>query len=163
RDESSATPDVETYRAVLPSLMTTQGMLIGISSPYRRSGLPHTMFRDPFGKASADVLVVKGGSTTFNPTLAAEEVAAARKDDPEAALAEWDAEFRSDLAALLGDAVIDAAIDYGRPLELPPDAKYSYRCFVDASAGRHDAFTICIGHTEGPKGSERFVADVIRG
>ena len=30
RDETTATPDVETYRAVLPSLATTNGMLIGI-------------------------------------------------------------------------------------------------------------------------------------
>jgi phage terminase large subunit-like protein len=33
RDETSAQPDVETYTAVLPSLATTNGMLIGISSP----------------------------------------------------------------------------------------------------------------------------------
>jgi hypothetical protein len=37
RDDSSATPDAEVYSAVLPSLATTDGMLIGISSPYRNS------------------------------------------------------------------------------------------------------------------------------
>ena len=36
RDESTATPDTETYTAVLPSLATTNGMLIGISTPYRK-------------------------------------------------------------------------------------------------------------------------------
>jgi hypothetical protein len=34
-----------------------------------------------------------------------------------------------------------------------------YVTFVDASAGRHDAFTICCAHREG----ERVVADVVRG
>src|SRR5262249_34226458 len=32
RDETSSMPDVETYTAVLPSLATTNGMLIGIST-----------------------------------------------------------------------------------------------------------------------------------
>ena len=39
RDSESALPDVETYRAILPSLVTTNGMLIGISRPYRKTGL----------------------------------------------------------------------------------------------------------------------------
>jgi hypothetical protein len=33
RDETSSMPDVETYRALLPALATTGGMLIGISTP----------------------------------------------------------------------------------------------------------------------------------
>jgi hypothetical protein len=39
RDDSTATPDSEVYTAVLPALLTTNGMLVGISSPYRRVGL----------------------------------------------------------------------------------------------------------------------------
>ena len=34
RDENSVTPDVQVYRAVLPSLATTNGILIGISTPF---------------------------------------------------------------------------------------------------------------------------------
>ncbi|MEI9899644.1 MAG: hypothetical protein WDN31_05280 [Hyphomicrobium sp.] len=52
------------------------------------------------------------------------------------------------------------AIDYGRPLELPPRPGITYSAFVDASAGRHDAFCVCIGHKEE---GIRFVADVVRG
>jgi hypothetical protein len=59
--------------------------------------------------------------------------------------------------------VIDDTIDYGRPLELPPRFGRRYHCFVDASAGRHDSFALCIGHLEGAKGEETFVADVVRG
>ena len=44
RDETSATPDVEVYRAVLPALATTGGMLIGISTPYRKVGLLYQKF-----------------------------------------------------------------------------------------------------------------------
>jgi phage terminase large subunit-like protein len=39
RSEESAVPDVEVYRAVMPSLVASGGMLIGISTPYRRHGI----------------------------------------------------------------------------------------------------------------------------
>ena len=67
--------------------------------------------------------------------------------------------FSNDLSQYLDDATIDAAIQHGRPPELPPVAGVNYHAFIDASAGRHDAFTICIGHRDG----EHFTADVIRG
>ena len=59
---------------------------------------------------------------------------------------------RGDLSAFLSDELIDAAIEHGRPLELPP-RKFRYAAFVDPSGGRHDAFTICIGHKEADAGS----------
>ena len=105
------------------------------------------------------MLVVAGPSIAFNPTLNAGMLEAARLADPEAAVSEWLGGFRSDLAAFLDDATIEAAVDRSRPLELPPRAGFNYFAFVDASAGRHDAFTICIAHAEG----QRVVADVVRG
>ena len=59
RDEASATPDVETYRAVMPSLVASNGMLIGISTPYRRTGLLYAKHRDHFGVEGDDVLAVE--------------------------------------------------------------------------------------------------------
>jgi hypothetical protein len=72
RDESTATPDTEVYTAVLPSLATTDGMLVGISTPYRKTGLLHSKWRDHFGVDSDDVLVVQGASRVLTqrcPTL----------------------------------------------------------------------------------------------
>jgi hypothetical protein len=158
RDESSAVPDLEVYRAVKPSLIRTGGMLIGISTPYRKVGLLYQKHRDHFGADGDDVLVVQGPSTAFNPTLAQADVDAAINADPEGASAEWEATFRSDLSAFLDEATIEAAVDRDRPLELPP-RDHQYSAFVDPSGGRHDAFTICIGHEE----DESFVADVVRG
>lgn len=158
RDEASASPDLEVYRAVLPALATTGGMLIGISSPYRRVGILHQKHRDHFGK-DGDVLVIQAATATLNPTIDTGIIIRAEASDPESAKAEWGAQFRSDLSSLLDDAAIDAAIDYGRPAELPPRKGITYHAFTDASAGRHDAFTLCIGHVE----DGRFIADVIRG
>jgi hypothetical protein len=159
RDETGANPDLEVYRAVIPALMTTNGMLIGISSPYRRRGLLHDRHRDFFGKDSDDILVVQGASTTFNSTLDQGFIERAREADPEASRSEFDAQFRTDLTALLEDELIDAAIEHSRPIELPPRSDVSYMAFTDASAGRHDSFCIGIGHREG----DRVIADVVRG
>jgi hypothetical protein len=134
-------------------------MLIAISSPYRRAGLLYTKHRDHYDRDNADVLVVKGATVAFNPTIDLRAIERARESDPQAALSEWDAEWRQDLQQFLDDATIDAAINYSRPPELPPLPDVSCKIFIDASGGRHDAFTIAIAHREG----DRIVADVIRG
>ena len=162
RDETSLMPDLETYTAVLPGLATTNGMLIGISTPYRKLGLLYQKHRDHFGVDGDDVLVVQGSSLTFNSaTLSDAAVAAQRAADPTAADAEWDAIFRTDIGAFLDDELIDRAIDYGRPLELPPQDGVVYRAFVDSSGGAvgGDAYALGIGHLEG----ENYVTDVVRG
>jgi hypothetical protein len=158
RDETSATPDVEVYRAVMPSLVNG-GMLVGISTPYRKLGLLHQKHRDHFGQ-DGDVLVVQGASRSFNPSLSEAAIAAQRAADPTAALSEWDAEFRSDIGAFLDDDLIDGAVAHGRPLELPPLNGVQYRAFTDASGGvGADAYTLAIGHMDG----ECCVADLVRG
>jgi hypothetical protein len=55
--------------------------------------------------------------------------------DPEAARAEWEAEFRTDRSNLFDEQVIEDAVDDGHPLELPPPG-LKYFAFTDASAGR---------------------------
>ena len=159
RDEASAYPDTELYRALLPALATTGGMLVGISTPYRKVGLLYQKHRDCFGVDDPNVLVVAGPSQAFNPTLDPRVIARAIASDPEGARAEWEAEFRADIAAFLDDESINAAVDPARPLELPPRPGIEYRAFCDASGGRHDAYTIAIGHLEG----EHCICDALRG
>jgi hypothetical protein len=159
-DDTSASPDTETYSAILPSLATVDGLLVSISSAYRKTGLMYTKHRDFFGVDSDDTLVVSGTSQQFNPTLDGSVIAAQRAADPVAARSEWDSEFRADLATYLDDELIERAIDHGRPLELPPQPGIYYKCFVDSSGGSgHDAYTIAIGHKEG----DRYIIDLVRG
>lgn len=159
RDETSAAPDVESYRACIPSLAEKGGIWIGISSGYRKLGLLYTKWRDHFGQAGNDVLVIQGSTAQFNPTFSRKTIDKAKAADPEAAESEWMGGFRNDISAFLDDATIDAAINASRPLELPPREGFAYQAFVDVSGGRHDAYTICVGHREG----DQFIADVIRG
>src|SRR6516164_42385 len=160
RDESSASPDVEVYRATLPSLATTNGMLIGISTPYRKLGLLYQKHRDHFGQDGDDVLVVQGRSQIFNPTLADSVIAAQREADPAGAVSEWDALFRADISTWLDDASIDRAIELGRPLELPPQPGITYKAFTDASGGvGADSYTLSIAHKE----NNLCITDLVRG
>ena len=69
RDETSAQPDVEIFRACAPALAASDGMWVGISTGYRKLGLLYQKWRDHFGQNSDEVLVVQGDSATFNPTL----------------------------------------------------------------------------------------------
>jgi hypothetical protein len=158
KDEDSTTPDIETYNAVLPGLVTLPGaMQVGISTPYRRSGLLFDRFRRHYGKPHDDALVVKGPSAVFNPTLPQSVIDAALERDPEAAAAEWLAEWRSDLADFVSRDVVDAATVAGR-FELPPVSGISYAAFADPSGGSSDAMTLAIGHSDG----HRVVIDAIR-
>jgi hypothetical protein len=160
RSEDSAQPDHEVFSAVLPSLVTTGGLLVGISTTYRRAGLLHAKFRDHYGQDSDDVLVVKGSTLQFNRTLDPAAVDAMKLADPAAAASEWMGEFRDDLSSFLDDQMIEDAIDRDRPLELPPKPGVIYRAFCDASGGAAggDAYAVCVGHKEG----DRFIVDVVR-
>jgi Phage Terminase len=160
KDETSATPDIEMYRAVMPALATTRGMLIGISTPYRKFGLLHQKHRDHFGIDDDGVLVVQGASKVFNPSLDDAVIDAQRAADPTSASAEWDAEFRADIATFLDDELIDRAVEHDRPLELPPAEGVVYQAFTDPSGGvGSDSYTVAIGH----KAGDRLITDVCRG
>jgi hypothetical protein len=79
--------------------------------------------------------------------------------DPEAARSEWQAEFRSCWTTPSSRMPSTTPARWSCP-RATTDVIH---CFVDASAGRHDAFSCAIGHCEGNKGEETWVCDVIRG
>ena len=157
RNDSSATPDKETYRAAIPALATTDGLLIGFSSPYSKRGLLYEKYRKHDGQCD-DVLVVQGATTDFNPTLNTRIIEEALQDDPEAAQAEWLGQFRNDVEAFVSREVIESLMR-SSPLELPYDNQYSYFSFVDSAGGGQDEFTMAIGHME----KNTVVVDLVRG
>jgi hypothetical protein len=120
RDETSATPDAEIYTSVLPALLTTNGMLVGISTGYRRVGLLYQKHRDYFGVTSDDTLVVQGSTIRFNQTLDEAALAAQRAADPAAASSEWDGGFRDDIASFLDDELIELRSSTAAPWSYRP-------------------------------------------
>ena len=156
RSDESANPDREIINALRPAMATLGGKLIALSSPYAKRGALWDTYRRHYGKPGS-ILVAQAPTRTMNPSLPERVINEAMERDPEAARAEYMAEFRSDLETFLLREVVDAAVRTG-PLELPFDRAHRYFAFVDPAGGGVDEFTLAIGHKE----AEDTVVDVLR-
>jgi hypothetical protein len=157
RSDDSANPDREILKALRPSLATTGGPLIAISSPHAKRGELYGTFKRHFGAAGHPlILVAKAASRTMNPTLPQRVIDRATEEDPEAASAEYGAEFRGDIEIFVGREAIEACVAKGVSVRSPlPGVRYFG--FADPSGGSNDAMTLAIGHREG----ERVVLDCV--
>lgn len=159
RDENTTNPDDEVYKALKPATATIPGaIIIGISSPYRKSGLLYKKYRDHYGK-NGDVLVIKAPSLKLNPTIDPTIIDDAVAEDAEAASAEWLGEFRNDIAAYLTREAVEAVVT-PRCIERPRVPGTVYTAFVDPSGGMNDSMTMAIAHRD--HASEIAVLDLIR-
>jgi hypothetical protein len=150
KDETSVTPDEEVYRAVGPGLARVPGsILIGISSPYRKSGLLYRKFQKHYGANDDDVLVIRAPSRLLNPTLDETDIERRIADDPAAARAEWLAEWRDDIAGWLPYETIEAAVDKNVTVRAPQKGRFKYHAAIDPSGGAKDSFTAAVAHAEG--------------
>jgi hypothetical protein len=157
RDDTSANPDREVYVALQPALARMPGsILVGISSPYRQSGLLFDKYREHFGKAGDDVLIIQAPTLVMNSTFPQAEVDRAYRDDPISASAEYGAEFRSDVGAFLDRELVESLVEPGR-MYRPPIPGVRYVGFVDPSGARHDSFTAAVAHAD----EGRMVLDLI--
>lgn len=156
QSDESANPDVELYRAVLPALAQSGGMLLSITTPYAKRGLAYEKWRQHYGK-DGDVLVVQGATRDFNPTIDRRIVDEAVAADPEGAESEWLGRFRQDIEAFLQRETVEAAVRPD-PLERPYDRACRYGAFADPSGGGADEFSLAVGHRDG----EAVVVDALR-
>ncbi len=157
RTEESANPAGEVLAALRPGLSTTNGLLLGISSPYSKSGALYEAFREHYGKPNSPVLIWKATSREMNPTLSSLVVQAALLRDRAAASSEYLGEFRDDIGGFLSIEEIERAVIRGRTL-LPFIEGLKYKAFCDPSGGRNDSMVLAIAHTE----KDRAVLDLVR-
>jgi hypothetical protein len=147
-DESSANPDIEIMRAVRPGMASIPGsILLLASSPYAKKGELYNAFRRHYGKDDARVLVWKSDTATMNPKIDPAIIAEAYESDPEAARAEYGAEFRDDLADFVTREIVDSVTMLGRH-ELPACPGIQYSAFCDPSGGISDSMTLAVGHLQ---------------
>lgn len=158
RSTENVPVDTEMLRAVRPTLATTGGKLIVLSSPYAQTGALHDLHRKHFGRAGS-VLVWTGTAPEMNPTLPADYLERMAQDDPEAYRSEVLGEFRAGVSTFLDpEAIADCVADGVK--ERLPVQDVTYYAAVDASGGRRDAFTLAIAHrTSDRKGA---VLDLVR-
>jgi hypothetical protein len=158
--DNSANPDAEILNAVRPGLATTGGPLFMISSPYARRGELWKTFNKHFN-ADGDpaILVARGSSRDFNPSLKQSVIDRAMERDPASASAEYMAEFRKDIEAFIShEAVANCYLP--NVYERPPRANVRYHAFTDPSGGSSDSFALSIGHIDYSK--QVVVVDAIR-
>jgi hypothetical protein len=85
RSDDSANPDKEILKALRPSLATTGGPLICISSPHAKRGELYSTFKRHYGPGGDPlILVAKAPSRTMNPSLSQRVIDRAVEADPEA-------------------------------------------------------------------------------
>jgi hypothetical protein len=149
RDESSSAPDEELYRAITPALasLAPGSMIIGISSPYRKSGLLFKKFKQHFGQ-DGEVLIIQAPTRTLNPTIPQELIDREIAEDPAAKRAEYLAEWRDDIGGWLAIETIEAAVDRGVAVRPPSHFHNTYVAGADPSGGSKDSFTAAISHNE---------------
>jgi hypothetical protein len=157
RSDDSANPDKEILKALRPSLATTGGPLICISSPHAKRGELYGTFRRHYGAGGHPlILVAKAPSWVMNPTFPQRVLDRAKEEDPEAASAEYGAEFRGDLEVFVNREAIEACVSVGVIVRAPLSG-VGYFGFVDPSGGSNDSMTMAIAHREG----QRIVLDYV--
>lgn len=136
---------LEVLRALRPAMATQpDAMLLIISTVYSQQGPFFEAYRAHFGVADPLVLFALATSQQLNPTLPDEFIQAELARDPAAASAEYLSVFRSDLAAFLDAALIDA-VTRASPRELPhlthspTGGPVTHYLGLDVSGGRGDA------------------------
>jgi hypothetical protein len=147
--DDSAQPDTEVLNALRPAMASVpNALLLVISSPYARRGELWRAFREHHGGESDDVLVLRGATPDLNPTIAAEVVDRAYREDPARAAAEYGAQFRTDVEGFLSREAVDAAAVPGRRA-FPPVSGISYVGFLDFAGGSgQDSAALAVAHAE---------------
>jgi hypothetical protein len=159
QSEEARLSDTELIRSIRPSLLTTRGLLLAISTKYRTRGWAYTTWKKHFGNDKSRILVIDAPSRLLNPTLSEQDIEDEIAEDPASARAEFLNEWREDVQDFLPRAVVEACVIPGRT-QLLRQAHTAYCAWVDVSGGRSDSMALSIGHKE-PNG-RKVVIDLVR-
>ena len=157
-EESKVRSDTELIRSIRPSLLTTKGRLICVSSKYAPKGWAYSTSKKHFGVDASRTLVWDAASRLMNPTLSKADIDAEIADDPAAAKAEYLNLWREDVEDYLPRSAVESVVIAGRQ-ELVPRSGIQYKSFTDVSGGRNDALALAIGHRD--KQSRKVIVDYL--
>ena len=156
-DDGSKNPDKEILRALRPSLASTGGPLIAISSAKGKTGALYDAFKRHYGAEGDRLhLVALAPTWAMNPSLPRSKIDEEYEHDPASAAAEYGCEWRDALSSFVDRETIEACILRGVAVRAPMPAA-SYIAAVDPSGGKHDSMTMAICHRD----REKIVLDCI--
>jgi hypothetical protein len=163
QDDEGQNPASEILSAIRPALATLGGQLIGLSSPFAKAGALWDVYARSWGKDDAHTLVWKAPTRVMNPSIPERVVQEALERDEQAARAEWLAEFRDDVAALVTPEALRAVVISERRHDLPRLADVDYLAVVDAASGSGaDSAALAIVHAEIDGDRVIVVVDAVR-
>lgn len=155
--ESKVRSDSELLRAVKPSLATTGGPCICVSSPHAERGWAYRQFKNCWGNDAGKTLVWKAPSRTMNPLLDQQIIDDAMAEDAASARSEYYGEWRQDVQTYLPREIIEQCVIKNRQ-DLLPRTSITYRAFCDTSGGRSDSAALAIGHRD----ERKIIVDFLR-
>jgi hypothetical protein len=150
RTDDYVNADTAVLTAARPSLLTSAGPLVMISSAYAKQGELYEHWVKYFGpNGPPDILVGYATSRDLNPSLPQEEIDRAIERDRVANEAEYLSIWRSDLEGFIAREIVEACV--GDYVELMPQPGITYRCGVDHASGIDggDSFAVAISHKTG--------------
>ena len=151
--------DTDIIDAARPGLDLPHSKLIKISTPYWMRGEIYNDNKRYWAKSSEDMILFKGDTLLFNPTYSQAKIKLQKKRNPIAYRTEILGEFRKDISGMFDPELIDKAINFDRPVELPYNSDFTYQAFTDcAGGGGKDSYATCIGH----KQDNGIIIDVVR-
>src|SRR5262249_23039674 len=136
-------------------------VLLCASSPHACRGALWDAYHKHFAKDGDPMLVWQATTRDMNATVQQSLIDQYLADDPMRAAAEWQAQVRSDVRALVLREAVEACVTRG-VRERPPDREvlYSYCAFCDPSGGTGDSMTLAIGHKDFSR--QMIVIDALR-
>jgi hypothetical protein len=165
--EDSQNKDTDLITALRPSLVTTNGPMLLISSPGTDQGVVYTIHRQNYG-AQGDplILVCQADSKALNPKLDQARIDREYSLDAESAQAEWGGQFRAPVSVYLSRPLVERAVKPGQQ-DWPYEQRYikeqlvQYVAFADMASGDgKDSATLAIGHRD--YSDSQIVIDCIR-
>jgi hypothetical protein len=146
-EADSANKDEDIVTALRPSLVTTGGPMLLISSPATETGVVYQIHKNHFGPAGDPlILVVESDSKGLNPKLDQARIDREYALDAEGAQAEWGGKFRVPISLYLPRSLVEAAVEKGMTIR-PRLPGVKYLAFTDPASGTGtDSFTMGIGH-----------------